>query len=197
MNLKIDKFLLEIENLFIIILISFLISDKIKLFLTSYFVCYLFIIFHELSHIISHVFFASIFGEKVKKIKISIAGMCVTFNNNDDLNIIKRIIIYIAGPLSNMILAIIFYNIRFVFEINIFLAILNLMPIYPLDGYNILKIVFEYFKKDTFLEKFQLLFIFLLFFISIFVFLTTFNPSLVIFFVYIMLIKYVTKNHIK
>ena len=186
MNLKIDKFLLEIENLFIIILISFLISDKIKLFLTSYFVCYL-----------SHVFFASIFGEKVKKIKISIAGMCVTFNNNDDLNIIKRIIIYIAGPLSNMILAIIFYNIRFVFEINIFLAILNLMPIYPLDGYNILKIVFEYFKKDTFLEKFQLLFIFLLFFISIFVFLTTFNPSLVIFFVYIMLIKYVTKNHIK
>ena len=193
MNLKIDKFLLEIENLFIIILISFLISDKIKLFLTSYFVCYLFIFFHELSH----VFFASIFGEKVKKIKISIAGMCVTFNNNDDLNIIKRIIIYIAGPLSNMILAIIFYNIRFVFEINIFLAILNLMPIYPLDGYNILKIVFEYFKKDTFLEKFQLLFIFLLFFISIFVFLTTFNPSLVIFFVYIMLIKYVTKNHIK
>ena len=193
MNLKIDKFLLEIENLFIIILISFLISDKIKLFLTSYFVCYLFIFFHELSH----VFFASIFGEKVKKIKISIAGMCVTFNNNDDLNIIKRIIIYIAGPLSNMILAIIFYNIRFVFEINIFLAILNLMPIYPLDGYNILKIVFEYFKKDTFLEKFQFFFMLLLFLISIIVLLKTFNPSLVIFFVYIMLIKYVTKNHIK
>ena len=143
------------------------------------------------------MFFASIFGEKVKRIKISIAGMCVTFNNTDDLNIIKRIIIYIAGPLSNMILAIIFYNIRFVFEINIFLAILNLMPIYPLDGYNILKIVFEYFKKDTFLEKFQLFFMLLLFLISIIVLLKTFNPSLVIFFVYIMLIKYVTKNHIK
>ena len=65
MVLRLNSFLLEIENLFVIVLISFFFSDKIKLFLTSYFVCYLFIIFHELSHII----FASIFDKKIRKLK--------------------------------------------------------------------------------------------------------------------------------
>ena len=134
MIIKNKHFLFEIENLLIIILISFFISGTIKLFLTSYFVCYLFIIFHELAHII----FATIYGKKIRKMKLSLAGVCVTFNNDDNINIVKKIIIYIAGPMSNFALALIFNKIDIVYEINIFLGILNLLPIYLLPGYNIL-----------------------------------------------------------
>ena len=107
MKTKINNILIEIEDLFIIILISFFFSDKIKVFLTSYYVCYMFILFHECAHII----FAMLFGKKIEKIKLSIAGVCVKFNNNKELEIVKNLIIYIAGPLSNICLAIMFYNI--------------------------------------------------------------------------------------
>lgn len=189
MRFKKCNILIEIENLFIIILISFFFSDKIKVFLTSYYVCYMFILFHELSHIM----FAMFFGKKIEKIKLSIAGVCVTFNNNGELEIVKNLIIYMAGPLANICLAIMFNNIDFVFEINVFLAILNLVPIYPLDGYNILSL---FFSKKT-IKNFEICFLSLLFLISIFIIIKSFNPSLFIFFVYVMLIKYVSKNHIK
>ena len=166
MILRLNSFFIEIENLFIIVLISFFFSDKIKLFLTSYFVCYLFIIFHELSHII----FASIFGKKIRKLKLSIAGVCVVFNNNDGLKIIKKIIIYLAGPLGNIILALLFRNIDFVFEINIFLAILNLMPVYPLDGYNILNCILTSLNKISYLKSIETFFLSFLLVISIIVF---------------------------
>ena len=193
MILRLNSFFIEIENLFIIVLISFFFSDKIKLFLTSYFVCYLFIIFHELSHII----FASIFGKKIRKLKLSIAGVCVVFNNNDVLKIIKKIIIYLAGPLGNIILALLFRNIDFVFEINIFLAILNLMPVYPLDGYNILNCILTSLNKISYLKSIETFFLSFLLVISIIVFFMYYNPSLIIFFMYVILIKYFTKNHVK
>ena len=188
MRVKKCNIFIEIENLLLIILISFFFSDKIKLFLTSYFVCYLFIIFHELSHIL----FATLFGKKIEKIKLSIAGVCVTFNNSK-LEIVKNLIIYLAGPLANICLAILFHKINFIFEVNIFLALLNLMPIYPLDGYNILNI---FFNKST-IKNVENIFLSLIFLISVFILIGYFNPSLFIFFVYVMLIKYVTKNHIK
>lgn len=188
MKIKKCNILIEIDNLFIIILISFFISDKIKLFLTSYYVCYLFILFHELSHIL----FATLFGKKIKRIKLSIAGVCVTFNNVE-LELVKNLIVYVAGPLSNICLAIMFNNIDFIFEINIFLAVLNLVPIYPLDGYNILSLFFN----NTTTKYIQNIFLSLLFLISIIVFFYNFNPSLIIFFVYILLIKYISKNCVK
>lgn len=189
MVLKGKNFLFEIENLLIIILISFFISDKIKLFLTSYFVCYLFIVFHELAHII----FATIYGKKIRRIKLSLAGVCVTFNN-DELKIVKKIIMYVAGPMSNLCLALIFRNINFVYEINLFLAILNLMPIYPLDGYNILLCLLDFFKKSVYIHFIENIFVLILLFFSITILIFNFNPSLLIFTVYILLIKYGSKK---
>ena len=54
---------------------------------------------------------------------------------------LKGILVYLSGPLANIMLAIIFRNIRMVYEINMALALINLMPINPLDGYNILKLI--------------------------------------------------------
>ena len=64
-----------------------------------------------------------------------------------------NILIYLAGPISNIILALVFYRIRFIFEINLSLAIINLFPIYPLDGYNVLENVFgDNIKKNIYLK---------------------------------------------
>ena len=192
MKVKLKYFSLEIENLLIIILISFFFSDKIKLFLTSYFVCYLFIIFHELSHIM----IATLYGKKILKLRLSIAGVCVRFNNFS-LGNIKKIVIYMAGPLANICLAILFNNIDFVFDINIFLAILNLLPVYPLDGYNILKCVLNLFNKQIFLKYVEYIVLSLLFILSIFTFFFSYNPSLFVLFIYIILIKYTNRNQVK
>ena len=196
MKLICKNTIIEIENLFLIILISFLFSDKIKMFLTSYYMCYLFITFHELSHIL----IASIFGKKIRKIKLSIAGVCVNFFEYKDIKYLKNICIYMAGPLSNVLFAFIFKNINFIFEINIFLSVLNLMPVFPLDGYHIINETVSVFNENIrgfIINTIQIVVLLLLFFMSLVVIINTFNPSLLIFFCYVLLIKYAAKNRKK
>ena len=185
MKFKNNSFVFEIENLLIIVLISFFVSVKIKLFLTSYFVCYLFIIFHELAHVLV----AALFSKKILKMKLSLAGACVTFDRKR-LNKCKEILIYIAGPLSNFCLALLFKNIDLVFEINVFLGVLNLMPVYPLDGYNIMSLLI----KHELVYVIQTIFLITIFVISVVIFILTKNPSLFIFSIYIIVIKHVAKS---
>ena len=139
---------------------------------------------------------ATLYGKKILKLRLSIAGVCVRFNNFS-LGNIKKIVIYMAGPLANICLAILFNNIDFVFDINIFLAILNLLPVYPLDGYNILKCVLNLFNKQIFLKYVEYIFLSLLFILSIFTFFFSYNPSLFVLFIYIILIKYTNRNQVK
>ena len=96
--------------------------------------------------------------------------------------------------MSNFVLALIFKKIDFVFEINLFLGVLNLLPIYPLDGYNIIIVLLDFLGKSSYINFIEGIFILILLFISIFVFIIYFNPSLLIFICYIILIKYAYKN---
>lgn len=140
MKINTSLFKIEIEWLFITTLIVSIFSYKVKNYLSNYYICYIFILFHEMAHI----FIGTICGAKVSKLKLSLAGVNINFDKNViNLNIsnFKKILIYLAGPISNFILAAMFRDIKMVFEINIFLGILNLIPIYPLDGYNILNII--------------------------------------------------------
>ncbi len=136
-NLK--EIIIEIEYLLIITFLVSSISDNIMNYLSKYYICLLFAMYHELSHIL----IATFLNKKLRKVFISICGMTAYFKYEykykNRIYYLKDMIIFLAGPLSNLIMAFVFRKINFVYEINLFLALLNLLPIYPLDGFNVLK----------------------------------------------------------
>lgn len=190
---------IEVEYLFLIFSFICIFSSKMRIYFTSFFMCYIFIIFHELSHVLV----ASILGKKIENLKFTLSGMNVKFERekyklkNDDTYFFNMLI-YLAGPLSNIILALLFYKIRFIFEINLSLAIINLFPIYPLDGYNVLENVFgNNIKKNIYLKFIERLVLIILIFISVYQLVFLKNISIFIFSIYILFLKRSKKNALK
>lgn len=186
MKIKTPYFIIEFEIVFLIVFFSFLFSNEIRKILFSFYICYLFIVFHELSH----MFIAAIFGKEIKNFKFSLSGVNISFNNIKRLEKYKEILIYLAGPLSNLLLASIFSYNKMIFEVNLCLCLINLLPIYPLDGYNILFNLF----RNTKLNKYKILnyttiiILIILFFLGIIQFIYTKNISIFIFIIYILCI---------
>ena len=124
MKIKTPLFNIKIDILFIVVMFIFFLSTKLRDFFSSFFICYMFIIFHEASHMLV----GTILGKSIDTFNIGLFGVSITFckkryeikkytNKKEHL---REILIYIAGPLANFILAIIFKNIRIIFDINIF-----------------------------------------------------------------------------
>lgn len=194
-RIKIKEIILEIEYLLILSLLIATISSHAREYLNNYYVCLSFVIYHELSHIV----IGSIFNKELRKVFISISGMKAYFRyqyiNKDRKYYIKDMIIFLAGPVSNILLAIIFIKKPLIVEINIFLATLNLLPIYPLDGYNVLKsMVYSIFiDKKRVINKcvniISVVFLLILSFLCIVVSLKFKNITSIIFLLYILLIN--------
>lgn len=197
MKIKTPLFDIKIDILFIVVMFIFFLSQKLRVFFSSFFICYMFIVFHEASH----MFIGTILGKSIDTFNISLFGVSVSFNKiryevKRKMNknyYIKEILIYIAGPLSNFILAIIFKNIGIVFYINIFLGILNLIPVYPLDGYNILKnFLLIKFKEENVIKAINFVnyvFFSVLLILGIICLILIYNPSLILFLIYLIIIK--------
>lgn len=138
-ELRVKGIILEIEYLLLIVVCISGVSNEVLNFLDKYYICMLFVIVHELSHVLV----GSMLSKKLSRLFIGISGMTAffkyDFNIRNRMYYIKEATIFLAGPISNIIMAYFFKDIKFIFETNIFLAALNLLPIYPLDGYNILK----------------------------------------------------------
>ncbi len=136
-------------KIFIFILI-FLITNQIKI----YGILMLFALIHELGHMLVGI----LLGFKPTKLEVMPYGVSVAFDvKYEDYNkkirkgnmlAIKKLIIALAGPLTNFIITVIFLtsNIRFfgierelVIYANILIGIFNLIPIYPLDGGRVIK----------------------------------------------------------
>ena len=143
MQIKVDL------KIFIAILI-FLLTEQLNI----YIVFMLFAIIHELGHVLTGI----ILGFKPKNIEVLPIGISACFYMQcDDYNkkinyanrfVLKKVIISCAGPITNFIIAIIFYffdfsifNIsrEFIIYTNLIIRIFNLIPIYPLDGGRIIK----------------------------------------------------------
>lgn len=124
---------IKVDLKIFLIIILYILTKNIKVFAISF----IFILLHELGHAITGV----ILGLKIKKININVLGLSIEFENYGKERLNNKIIIDMAGPAINIItfiIAVIFKNEEIAY-INILLAIINLLPIYPLDGGRIVK----------------------------------------------------------
>ena len=107
------------------------------------------VILHELSHLLTSL----IFKKKINFITITLIGGVIDLDSNEK-GLIKEFIINISGILMNLLLVIIIksfkenYYTKLIFEYNLIMIIFNSLPIYPLDGYRILDLIwFNYNNK--------------------------------------------------
>ena len=144
MRIKVD-----VKIFFIIILYIFMQSTKI------FALTFIFILLHELGHLVTGI----TIGLKVKKINIHISGLSVEFENYGKQRNANKIVVDIAGPLINIIALVIAIIIKQeeIAYINLLVAIVNLLPIYPLDGGQILRTLlrkrFTYKETINFIES--------------------------------------------
>lgn len=138
----------KIDLKIFIFLFIFLLTRQIEVYATIMF----FAIIHELGHL----FAGLLLGMKPEKMEIKPYGISVSFKIfYDDYNKklkkgnlfeIKKLIVALAGPITNIIIILIIWNVEMgifnkllIIYSNILLILFNLLPIYPLDGGRIIK----------------------------------------------------------
>lgn len=140
-----------------IFLILFYFTKQIEI----YAMIMIFAIIHEMGHLIAGL----AVGMKPEKLELMPFGVSISFKINvKDYNKnikcgntleIKKIIVAVAGPITNFIILAITCNLNIeivksiiIIYTNFLIMIFNLLPIYPLDGGRILKgILHIYFGK--------------------------------------------------
>ena len=131
-----------------IFLVLFYFTKQIEI----YALIMIFAIIHELGHLVAGI----LMGMKPEKIELMTFGLSVSFKINineynkkikkgNNLET-KKILIALAGPLTNLIMILITYRLKIdiiksmlIIYTNFLIMIFNLLPIYPLDGGRILK----------------------------------------------------------
>ncbi|MBR1442617.1 MAG: hypothetical protein IJ583_03685 [Firmicutes bacterium] len=109
----------------------------------EFFIMLIFAIVHECGHIVM----AWIFGKKCRRINITPIGVYAEIEKYDEGTAFERICIALAGPAVNIIIAVLCrcMGLLYIYDVNITLALFNMMMIYPLDGGRIVKCVCECF----------------------------------------------------
>ncbi len=146
-------------------------------------------------HEMAHLFVATKRGYSLNKFRFDICGMSLDLN--DDISDKDSFAINIAGPLLNLFICLLCmalywlvpasYNYLNVFcYANLFLAIFNLLPIYPLDGGKIFRGFIKTDKKYKIFDAiirygFAIIFL-VLFIVSIFYMINWFYLIMAIFF---------------
>jgi len=123
---------------------------------------YVIFIFFALIHEIAHIVVGVLYGLKPKTLKITPFGISIYFEkykkNGGRILEKQKILIALAGPFSNILIAFsimilpmeLFLHIsqENLIYANLVLAVVNLVPIYPLDGGRIVKSIFNLINSD-------------------------------------------------
>lgn len=146
-------------------------------------------------HEVTHILIALKYGCKFYNISFHIFGLNAELS---DINILKdkeKIIIYSSGAAFNIAVAVFLYFLSFKYSnsfietsinLNIGLAVFNLLPAYPLDGSRILeiilskKILFKKAQKIISIISFIIAGLFIVIGIYIYIFLHSLNFSMLI-----------------
>lgn len=107
-----------------------------------YTILMMFALIHELGHLLAGV----TLGLKAKSINIMPFGISINFEDYSNKYLIKKLIIALAGPITNLIIVILGNYNEWDEEIiyaNMLIGLFNLIPLYPLDGGRILKYVIQ------------------------------------------------------
>lgn len=94
-----------------------------------------------------------IFKKKIKRITITMIGGIIEISDNFT-SFLKEFIINISGILMNFIillLSLLIKNIYYkeiIFNFNLLMILINILPIYPLDGYRLLSDVIYYYDES-------------------------------------------------
>ncbi len=135
---------IEINLKIIVFIILFFLLNNID----TYLIFLLFVFIHELAHL----FCGILIGGKPRKLYLNPLGVSLEFYSYGKSNPLYKICFFIAGPLINLIIAVIFYFIQYdeyyktkIIYTNLALCIFNLIPIIPLDGGKILKEILRKF----------------------------------------------------
>ena len=144
------EFKIDIK-IFLVGLIFFIVNQ-----FYMYILFMIFVIIHECFHLLAGI----VLGYKVKSLKIMPLGVSVGFKEKEEeyntkirksnMNNVKKIIILLMGPISYIVIAGMFLvlNKPEPVYINIVIAIFNLLPIYPLDGGQILNRILRIFYSN-------------------------------------------------
>ena len=140
---------LNFQILIILILIFF--TKQIEI----YTITLIFIAVHEIAHIIAGM----CLEYEIRKIEVIPLGFSILFKKKTVKNAkFDRLLIILAGPMANVLIALICFIIpinnhlkTIIAYSNILLSILNLIPIFPLDGGRIIKelLLFKFSKLKT------------------------------------------------
>lgn len=189
MTVSLGNLKIKIDIILCIIILASFLNKEINLYFSNYITCLLFTVFHEFSHI----FIASIFGKQITEINFTVCGLNAKIHEK---NKIQKcwLFIYLAGPLSNLMLAILTRKIYLSFMLNMVLCVLNLLPIYPLDGFKILDLLLKWFVPNIVRIKItkiiSLMVMGVITIIGVIIMLNTKNPSI------LLIIFYVINIHI-
>ena len=141
--IKICRYL-YIHPLTILLFVICYITRQLEILTLSYVI----MLIHELAHLIS----ALCIGLLPSKIIIYPFGINLKLKNTLIYSISDEIILYAAGPLSNIIMALsalpFLRHSHYIYEFyiqNIALFVLNLLPVSPLDGGIILKKILTFY----------------------------------------------------
>ena len=125
----------KIDYSFIVVIILIILSPK-QIILFKLLLCLF-------AHEVGHLFICYLFNIKINKLTLFGTGFMMDINN-DDLLFYQSILLYFGGIFFNILLYLVNID-KDISMISIILAIINLVPVYPLDGHQIIKTILEYF----------------------------------------------------